>query len=220
MCGDAASPRGRREGLSPVLLPSAWDPGVPVSIVREGGLEPPASGFRSRRAGHCATPCLRAEPGSRTRSCCLRGSWLFLMSYFGLAGNRGIEPRPAGFGGPPEPSSSPMRLERWSRTIYMRVMNPPPRPSAFSSGVTNRTRTGTSGFTPRRSALELWPRCEWMESNHLPPAYQTGAPTSAPHSPVVPLPLVARATGRQSRNRVHTQRIERVTFCRKVNSPR
>ena len=125
--------------LELLRLESGWE---------ESNLRPPAS-----EAGALAT-ALHPD-GSRTRESnpflLLTRQLLFLMSYFGLAGNRGIEPRPAGFGGPPEPSSSPLRLERWSRTIYLRVMNPPPRPSAFSSGVTNRTRTGTSGFTPRRS---------------------------------------------------------------------
>ena len=101
---------------------------------------------------------------------------LFPMSYSGTAGDRGVEPRPAGFGGPPEPGSSPMRLEGWNRTIYLRVMNPPPRRSASSSGVTNRTLTGISGFTPRRPDLGPWPQYERVDSNHQPPAYQTGAP--------------------------------------------
>lgn len=61
-------------------------------------------------------------------------------------------------------------------------MNPLPRRSASSSGVTNRTLTDTSGFTPRRPDLGPWPQYERVDSNHQPPAYQTGAPTIAPRS--------------------------------------
>lgn len=73
-------------------------------------------------------------------------------------------------------------LEGWSRTICLRVMNPPPSRSASSSGVTNRTLTDTSGFTPRRPDLGPWSQYERVDSNHQPPAYQTGAPTIAPRS--------------------------------------
>ena len=153
-------------------------------------ISPHGQGGRSRTCvlrvpnparGHCATPCwIRSRESNPVRR--FTRPLLLHRSYSGMAGDRGVEPRPAGFGGPPEPGSSPMSLEGWSRTIFLRVMSPPPRRSASSSGVTSRTFTGTSGFTPRRSDLELWPQCERMDSNHQPPAYQTGAPTIAPRS--------------------------------------
>ena len=57
----------------------------------------------------------------------------------------------------------------------MRVMTPRLSRRVASSGVIDRDRTGITGATARRSSLELRPPYERVDSNHRPPAYQTGA---------------------------------------------
>ena len=85
------------------------------------------------------------------------------MSSFGIAGNRGIEPRTPGFGDPTEPSSSP-----GEGTTHVVV---------WSGGVESNHR-----HAGHESAIELRPQCERMESNHRPRAHQTRAQTAAPRS--------------------------------------
>lgn len=76
----------------------------------------PGQGGRGRTCGfrvpnsarcRCATPWLDPEPGVEPDPAVYKAAALPL-SYSGKAGDRGVEPRPAGFGGPPEPCSSPV----------------------------------------------------------------------------------------------------------------
>ena len=62
-------------------------------------------------------PAARPEPESRIKlASAVYKTATLPLSYTGVAGDRGIEPRQAEFGAPPGPSPSPMSLEGKSRT--------------------------------------------------------------------------------------------------------
>ena len=74
------------------------------------GIEPASSGFRNRRAATALHPgWIRIRESNPVMW--VTKPLLFPMSYSGIAGDRGVEPRPAGFGGPPGPGPSPMNRE-------------------------------------------------------------------------------------------------------------